>query len=300
VTQARDAEHYLVIGPYDHFGTHAREKPAVLREYALDPVAQLDTPALKLEFMDYVLRGAAKPKLLAGRVNYQVMGTNQWRHAPSLEAMHGIPMRLYFSAQKDEGLFSLPNRQPPSDSKVVHEVDFTDRVKFHHAHGYPGQIIQGPLQHVTESIFVSTPFASATSVTGAFSGELVLVINKRDFDLGVTVFEAMADGKLFFLGSGVHRASHVESPEKRRLLSPGKEARVTFQTSMVAKQMLPGSRLMVLVDAIKNPVWQINYGTGKDVSDESIEDAGEPLKIEIRSGSYFQVPLDNSITRPKN
>jgi putative CocE/NonD family hydrolase len=299
VTQARDPEHYLVIGPYDHFGTHAREKPAVLREYALDPVAQLDTPALKLEFMDYVLRSAPKPKLLAGRVNYQVMGTNQWRHAPSLEAMHGIPMRLYFSAQKDEGLFSLPNRQPPSDSKVIHEVDFTDRVKFHHAHGYPGQIIQGPLQHVTESIFVSTPFASATSVTGAFSGELVLVINKRDFDLGVTVFEAMADGKLFFLGSGVQRASHVESPEKRRLLSPGKEARVTFQTSMVAKQMQPGSRLMVLVDAIKNPVWQINYGTGKDVSDESIEDAGEPLKIEIRSGSYFQVPLDNSITRPK-
>ena len=128
---------------------------------------------------------------------------------------------------------------------------------------------------------------------------MIVVTNKRDFDLGVTVYEVMTDGKLFFLGSGVQRASHVESPEKRRLLAPGKEARIPFETSMVARQMLPGSRLMVLVDVNKNPMWQINYGTGKDVSDESIKDAGEPLKIEIRSGSYFQVPLDNAITRPR-
>ena len=57
---------------------------------------------------------------------------------------------------------------------------------------------------------------------------------------------------------------------------------------------------MVLVDVNKNPIWQVNYGTGKDVSEESIKDAGEPLKIEIRSGSYFEVPLDNSIPRPKS
>jgi hypothetical protein len=44
--------------------------------------------------------------------------------------------------------------------------------------------------------------------------------------------------------------------------------------------MLPGSRLFVLVDA----------------SDESVKDGGERLKIEIRSGSYFEVPLDNSFT----
>jgi uncharacterized protein len=38
----------------------------------------------------------------------------------------------------------------------------------------------------------------------------------------------------------------------------------------------------------------VNYGTGKDVSDESVKDAGDPLKIEILGGSYFEIPLDNS------
>ena len=52
----------------------------------------------------------------------------------------------------------------------------------------------------------------------------------------------------------------------------------------------------MLLDANKNLMAQVNYGTVKDVSDESIDDAGDPLKIEILSGSYFQVPLDNSFS----
>lgn len=299
VALARDAEHYLVIGPYDHPGTHAREKPSELRGYTIDPVAQMDSQELKLAFMDYVLRGKPKPQLLSERVNYEVMGANQWRHSVSLGAMHGIPMRLYFSNQKDEGLYTLANRQPPGNTRVVHEVDFTDRVKFHNFHAYPAQIVQGPLQFVTESIFASPPFDTPTTIMGEFEGELLAVINKKDFDLGVTVFEAMPDGKLFFLASGIQRASYAESREKRKLLTPGKEQRVKFRTTLVSRQMLPGSRLMVLVDVSKNPMAQVNYGTGKDVSDESIKDAGEPLELGIVSGSYLEVPLDNTIAKPK-
>ncbi len=133
-------------------------------------------------------------------------------------------------------------------------------------------------------------------ISGSFTGDLAVVINKKDFDLGVTVYEAMQGGKLFHLGYAMHRASYGEDPTKRNLLSPGKPAHVKFETTMVSRQMQPGSRLLVLVDAIKNAVAQVNYGTGKDVSDESIKDAGDPLKIEIRSGSYFEVPLDNSFS----
>jgi putative CocE/NonD family hydrolase len=294
----RQAEHYLVMGPYDHFGTHARSKPEVLREYAIDPVAQMDSQELKLEFMDYVLRGGPRPKLLADRVNLQVMGANQWRHAATLDAMHGIPMRLYFSEQRQDGMYTLPNRAPPTTSRVVHQVDLADRTRFHNFHAYPGQIIQGPLQYVTESIFASGPFDSAATVMGSFSGELVFVTNKKDFDLGVTVYEAMPDGKLFHLGHALHRASYAESPQKRRLLSPGKEQRLKFETALVCRQMLPGSRLLVLLDVNKHPMAQVNYGTGKDVSDETVKDAGEPLKIEILSGSYFEIPLDNAIAKP--
>ncbi|HEV7608333.1 MAG TPA: CocE/NonD family hydrolase [Steroidobacteraceae bacterium] len=300
LANGRNPEHYLVIGPYDHLGTHWSKKPEVLREYTIDPVAQMDSVELKLQFMDYVLRGAPKPALLANNINYEVMGANLWRHAPSLGSVHAIPMRLYFSAQKSEGMFSLINQAPPAGLVATQEVDFTDRVKWHGFHSYPVSIVQPPLSYVTESLFLSQPFEAATVVTGSFTGELAVKINKKDFDLSITVYEAMQDGKLFHLGYALQRASYAEDPQKRHLLSPGKLEHVKFETSVVSRQMLPGSRLLVLVDANKNLMAQVNYGTGKDVSDESVKDAGEPLKIEIQGGSYFEIPLDNSFAvKPK-
>jgi hypothetical protein len=35
----------------------------------------------------------------------------------------------------------------------------------------------------------------------------------------------------------------------------------------------------------------VNYGTGKDVSDESIADAGKPLRVEWFNDSYVEVPV---------
>ena len=43
----RKPEHYLVIGPYDHLGTHWSKKPEVLRDYAIDPVAQIDSAGIE-------------------------------------------------------------------------------------------------------------------------------------------------------------------------------------------------------------------------------------------------------------
>jgi putative CocE/NonD family hydrolase len=291
----RQPEHYLVIGPYDHLGTHWSRKPETLREYTIDPVAQMDSQELKLQFMDYVLKGKPKPALLENTVNYEVMGANVWRHTTSLDAVHGgVRMRMYFSSQKSGDLLSLVNQQPPAGLITTHEVDLADRVKFHNFHNYPYPIIQDPLNYITESIFQSQPFEAPTVISGSFTGELTVIINKKDFDLGVTVYEAMPDGKLFHLGYAIQRASYAEDPTKRHLLSPGKPEKLKFETTMVSRQMMPGSRLLVLVDAIKSPAAQVNYGTGKDVSDESVKDAGDPLKIEIRGGSYFEIPLDNS------
>ncbi|MCC6792709.1 MAG: CocE/NonD family hydrolase, partial [Thermomicrobiales bacterium] len=53
----RNANHYLLIGPYDHFGAQRARKDAVLRGYTIDPVAQINTPEITFQWMDYVLRG---------------------------------------------------------------------------------------------------------------------------------------------------------------------------------------------------------------------------------------------------
>src|SRR5207247_7051551 len=72
------ADHYLVIGPYDHFGAQRLHKDAVLRGYAIDSTAQFDTRELTFQWLDFVMRNGKKPELLKDKINYEVMGSNVW------------------------------------------------------------------------------------------------------------------------------------------------------------------------------------------------------------------------------
>ena len=49
---------------------------------------------------------------------------------------------------------------------------------------------------------------------------------------------------------------------------------------------------MVLLDVNMNSIAQVNYGTGKDVSDESRADAGRDLKVRWHTDSYVTVPFE--------
>ena len=72
-----NADHYLIIGPYDHWGAQGRPA-SVVRGYAIDPVAKINTQQITFQWLDYVLRGGEKPALLKDRINFQVMGTDEW------------------------------------------------------------------------------------------------------------------------------------------------------------------------------------------------------------------------------
>jgi uncharacterized protein len=55
--------------------------------------------------------------------------------------------------------------------------------------------------------------------------------------------------------------------------------------------MIPGVGLLLLWDVNKNNFAQVNEGIGKDVSDESVADAGEPLKVEWLGDSFVRIPI---------
>ncbi len=59
----------------------------------------------------------------------------------------------------------------------------------------------------------------------------------------------------------------------------------------MSRRLQPGSRLVVVLRVIKERGRQINYGTGKDVSDETIADAKEPLEIRWFDDSIVSLPV---------
>lgn len=141
-------------------------------------------------------------------------------------------------------------------------------------------------------VFVSRPFDRAFSIDGSFAGKLIASINKKDMDFYVAIYELMPDGKYFYLAHDVCRASYAHDRSHRELLVPGRKTEIPLaETNIVSRRIGEGSRLVVVLNVDKNPYMEINYGTGKPVADESIEAAGQPLRIEWYNDSRITVPV---------
>ena len=58
-----------------------------------------------------------------------------------------------------------------------------------------------------------------------------------------------------------------------------------------SRRFQAGSRLVAVVSVLRNPQQQINYGSGKPVSDETVADAGEPMRVKWYGDGYLEIPL---------
>jgi putative CocE/NonD family hydrolase len=286
-----NAEHYLVIGPYDHWSAQGRPH-GNLRGYEIDPVSHIDVPELTFDWLDHVLKNAARPDIVQDRVNFQLMGDNTWQHAGSLAEMNARTVRFYLGAGSDGDAVSVLSRERAAETASrIQQIDLADRESEHNDY-YPWPIIRDTLEDPTGLVFVSEAFEQDMVVSGQFSGQLEIQINKQDVDLGVVLYEMLPDGRLFHLSYYLGRASYAGDMTARRLLEPGVVERVPLEhTRMTGKRMRAGSRLVVVVDVNKNAFAQVNYGTGADVSDETIADAAEPLEIHWLNSSYLDIPL---------
>jgi uncharacterized protein len=139
--------------------------------------------------------------------------------------------------------------------------------------------------------FIGEPFAESVTISGAFTTELALSINARDVDLGVVLYEQTAAGEYRQLSYHLGRASLAADPTRRQLLTPNTPTRLTLGGARVVSRVIPaGSRLVVVVNVNKNPQSQLNYGSGKDPSDETLQDAVTPLRLTLYSGSIVLLP----------
>lgn len=286
-----DAEHYLIIGPYDHFGAQKGGVPN-LRGYEVDKIALINTREITFQWMDYVLKGGKKPELLKDKINFEVMGANSWRHVSSMDKMEASKVRFYLDTVGDQ--YSLTSVKPASTLFIGQSVDLADRTSTNNDY-YPDPIIKKEIDRSNGLFFLTKPFDEAVSVSGKLEGILKAIINKRDMDIGLTLYELSHEGEYFQLSYFLGRASYADDMTQRKLLDPGKETAIPFYRSRVfSKQLKKGSRLLLMLNIDKNPFAQINYGTGKEVSNESIKDAGELLQISWSNQSFIDIGISRT------
>ena len=286
------ADQILVVGPYDRAEMRQGRAQDVIHGLRTDPAAVIDLRALELQWFSYLFLNDPKPALLADRVNFEVMGANAWQHAGALEDLAKDRVRLYLAAEPNAGSGLLTPREPVSRAAIHLTVNLALRKDG--GEPAPPDLLTGSVPVENGFAFVSGPLPGGLQIAGRFGGRLRLESNKRDLDLTIALYELLPDGSYLHLFAPAEefRASHLHDPARRRLLAPGRPESLDFTSARItAVRVESGARLVMVLRVSKRPDREINYGSGRAVSGDSIASARTPVRLSLLRGSYLILPI---------
>ena len=275
------ANHYLIIGPWDHAGTRSPRREVAGLKFGEASV--LDLNNLHTEWYDWTMKNGKKPEFLKKRIAYYVVGegAENWKYADSLESISTEKRTLYFGSNGSaESVFQSgalreksvagatadkwtydPLDIRPGDAEVDEEGGLTSQSAVMNTYG------NGAIYH-------SEPFAESTEITGFLKLTLWLAMDVPDTDLDVDVYEILPGGGSVQLTSASMRARYRESLRQEKLVSPGKTEKYVFDNfTFFSRRIAKGSRLRVFVHCPNTPNVEKNYNSGGVVTMETAKDA---------------------------
>jgi len=276
---AAAANHYLIIGPWDHMGTQKPGKE--IEGLAIPEAAVVDMDKLHADWYDWALGRGPRPALLRDRVTYFMLGAGEWRYAKTLEAASSGRELTFFLAAPEgtpDGVFHsgrLAERPPDNEPPAViisdpHELPELDMARYAANEDLNSQFRSFQKRAIT---FHSEPFAHDTEVAGYMHLKLMVRADAPDFDLWAQVLMVLPDGSAMKLGEDIRRARYRNSVFKEELLQPEQTVEIPFEFNWMARRIPAGARLRLTIAPLNSPAYQKNYNTGGRVGYEKLEDA---------------------------
>ena len=308
-TEAR-AKHFLVIGPWDHAGT--RTPTDEVAGVKFGPGAIVDLNDLHRQWYDWTMKAGPKPPFLRSQVAYYLLapgnsGANgDWKYADDFAALIANPKTFYLASKNSDanGVFrsgALTEMQP---------TDGADKFTYDPLDTHRGEFVEGvdPKEKTAAIdqtfalsisndglVYHTEPLANETPLIGCPEVTLWLSLDTPDVDLECDLYEVQPDGTTIALWSTLGRLRYRESLREAKLVKPGEILKCDFNPGLfVARRLMKGSRLRLIVTAVNSISWQKNYCSGGVVADETAKDArtcNVQIYHDATHASTIQLPL---------
>ena len=304
------AKHFLVIGPWDHAGT--RTPTDEVAGIKFGSAAIIDLNDLHRQWYDWTMKNGAKPEFLKDRVAYYLLasgntGANgEWKYADSLETLTSNPRTFYLDSKNGDanGVFQsgwLMEKQP-SEGSDMFTYEPLDTTRGEMVEGTdPKEKTAGIDQTYALSIgndgliYHTDPLPNETPLVGCPALTLWVSIDTPDVDLSADLYEIQPDGTSVALWSDIRRVRYRESLREAKLVQPGEIVKCDFNPGLfVARRLMKGSRLRLVVTAVNSIFWQKNYCSGGAVAEETAKDARTchvHVYHAVAHASAIQLPL---------
>lgn len=296
------AQHYLIIGPWDHAGT--RTPSQEFGGLKIGEACMLDLNKLHKEWYDWALKGGPKPEFLKKRVAYYVMGAEEWKYADSLEDIPVTKKRLYLNSDQDGTNDVFRSGWLDEESPTQSEPD---RYVYDPLDLRPAEMEREEVKdYLTDQrydlnlygnglVYHSAPFEADTEVSGYVRLVVWISLDVPDIDFTVTLSEITLDGGRIQLTQDMLRARYRQSLRQETLVVPGEINCYEFDTFMFfSRRISRSSRLRMVISSPNSIYYQKNYNSGGVVAEESAEDARTAhvvLYHDSEHPSYLEIPV---------
>jgi uncharacterized protein len=308
-TEAR-AKHFLVIGPWDHAGTRAPTDEVAGVKFGRAAIVDLND--LHRQWYDWTMKAGPKPPFLRSQVAYYLLApgnsgaSGEWKYADDFAALIANPKTFYLASKNSDanGVFrsgALTEMRP---------TDGTDKFTYNPLDTHRGEFVEGvnPREKTAAIdqtfalsiggdglVYHTEPLANETPLIGCPEVTLWLSIDTPDVDLECDLYEVQPDGTTIALWSTPRRLRYRESLREAKLVKPGEILKCDFNPGLfVARRLMKGSRLRLIVTAVNSISWQKNYCSGGVVADETAKDARTchvQVYHDAEHASTIQLPL---------
>ncbi|HET7780383.1 MAG TPA: CocE/NonD family hydrolase, partial [Rudaea sp.] len=277
------AQHYLIIGPWDHAGT--RTPKADVAGLTFGKASLLDMNKLHKEWYDWTMKSGAKPEFLKDRVAYYVVGegAEDWRYASTLEAVTSEMRPLYLDSRDGaandvfaSGMLGAAKAAGGKPDRYVYDPLDTssaaiESVEVQSMLTDQRRVLQ---QAGKQLVYHTAAFPKATDIAGAFKLSAWIAIDQPDTDFYATVSEIQPDGTVVFLSDDLMRARYRGGNRAGKLVPKGSVERYDFDKFMwVARRIQAGSRLRLVIGPVNSMYNEKNYNAGGVVAEETGKDA---------------------------
>ena len=283
------AKHFLIIGPWDHAGT--RTPTDEVGGVKFGPAAIVDLNDLHRQWYDWTMKNGAKPEFLKNQVAYYLLapgnlGANgEWKYTDNFANLIANPKTLYLDSKNGDanGVFRsgmLVEKQPNegADQYVNDPMDTSrgENVEGVEPKDKTAAIDQSFALCIGKDglVYHTGPLPKETPLVGCPKVSLWVSLDTPDTDLQVDLYEIQPDGTSIALWNDVRRLRYRESLREAKLVKPDEIVKCNFDPGLfVARRLMKGSRLRLVVYSPNSIFWQKNYNSGGVVADETAKDA---------------------------
>jgi uncharacterized protein len=268
----------IVIGPWDHLGWGRAESPVSPRLKAIGPVADSPVNELSLAWFDHFLKGIDNGVGTGPRVDYFVMGENEWHVADSWPPRDTryeswfLHSGGHAAASTGDGLL---DSRPASGS----EPEAADHFTYEPWNPVPsvgghscclwttssqGQFDQSAIEKRGDIlVYSSKPLNESLEIAGPITVVLYASTSARDTDFTAKLVDVYPDGTAINLNNGIQTGRFRESLEKPSLFTAGTVYRYEIHVWPTANLFRTGHRIRLEISSSDYPQFAPNPNTGE-------------------------------------